>query len=454
MPKKYELGFVLGVICALLLLLAGGGWLLGQLAGEPAAEAEPPAPTDEPEGPSPGERFGSFAAGDVVVFGRFEQDGSADNGPEPLRWLVLEQNGDRLTLLSRQCLDARPFLSGGGEASWAESDLRAWLNGAFLNDAFDDRQKAAIVPTVLAESYVSDPIYLLSASEVRWYFSSEEAARTDATRYAVKRGVYRNESSGSCWWWLRSPGEDGQRAAVVYSYGEISKAGKEPGLKSGGVRPALTLDLSALGSPGDAPKPDAPVEPELAAPGDTVLFGRFEQDGDEDNGPEPIEWLVLASEDGELLLLSKNCLDARPFHGGGRVTWSGCELRAWLNGEFSEDCFSPKEKSMLLTTDRRPSKNPGFPVYAGAATADVFFLLSFDEAERLLPSAAARRAPATPYAAARGPVGGDGAVWWLCTPGRDRFRAGLIGADGALLDEGATATEPQGVRPAVWIRVD
>ena len=125
MPKKYELGFVLGVICALLLLLAGGGWLLGQLAGEPAAEAEPPAPTDEPEGPSPGERFGSFAAGDVVVFGRFEQDGSADNGPEPLRWLVLEQNGDRLTLLSRQCLDARPFLSGGGEASWAESDLRA-----------------------------------------------------------------------------------------------------------------------------------------------------------------------------------------------------------------------------------------------------------------------------------------------------------------------------------------
>ena len=29
-------------------------------------------------------------------------------------------------------------------------------------------------------------------------------------------------------------------------------------------------------------------------PGDSVLFGRYEQDGISENGPEPIEWVVIS----------------------------------------------------------------------------------------------------------------------------------------------------------------
>ena len=32
---------------------------------------------------------------------------------------------------------------------------------------------------------------------------------------------------------------------------------------------------------------------EGVAAGDTILFGTYEQDNDPDNGPEPIEWIVL-----------------------------------------------------------------------------------------------------------------------------------------------------------------
>ena len=40
------------------------------------------------------------AKGDVVSFGSFEQDGDASNGPESIRWIVLERFDDRLLLLS------------------------------------------------------------------------------------------------------------------------------------------------------------------------------------------------------------------------------------------------------------------------------------------------------------------------------------------------------------------
>ena len=39
--------------------------------------------------------------GGIVQFGRYEQDGNPDNGPEPLQWLVLEANEDTLLLITQ-----------------------------------------------------------------------------------------------------------------------------------------------------------------------------------------------------------------------------------------------------------------------------------------------------------------------------------------------------------------
>ena len=46
-----------------------------------------------------------------------------------------------------------------------------------------------------------------------------------------------------------------------------------------------------------------------ASKGDTVSFGSYEQDGNTQNGPEPIQWIVLDKIDGQLLLLSADVLD-------------------------------------------------------------------------------------------------------------------------------------------------
>ena len=48
--------------------------------------------------------------------------------------------------------------------------------------------------------------------------------------------------------------------------------------------------------------------------GDYVIFGTYEQDYNTENGPEPIEWLVLDKKEGKALVLSKYCLDLVAYH--------------------------------------------------------------------------------------------------------------------------------------------
>ena len=40
---------------------------------------------------------------------------------------------------------------------------------------------------------------------------------------------------------------------------------------------------------------------------ETVRFGRYDQDNDPENGPEPIEWIVLEEKDGKRLCLPGTC---------------------------------------------------------------------------------------------------------------------------------------------------
>lgn len=45
-----------------------------------------------------------------------------------------------------------------------------------------------------------------------------------------------------------------------------------------------------------------------------MTFGHYEQDNDTDNGPEPIEWIILTQFGNRALLLSRDCLDAQYFN--------------------------------------------------------------------------------------------------------------------------------------------
>ena len=63
-----------------------------------------------------------------IVFGSYEQDGNLSNGPEPIEWEILEDDGSRLFLVSRYVLDAQPYNVKDVNVDWENCTLRSWLN--------------------------------------------------------------------------------------------------------------------------------------------------------------------------------------------------------------------------------------------------------------------------------------------------------------------------------------
>lgn len=127
----------------------------------------------------------------------------------------------------------------------------------------------------------------------------------------------------------------------------------------------------------DASDPD---EGSYTRDGNYVIFGSYEQDGDPDNGPEPIEWDVIDENDGEMLLISHYILDSKPYNTEQTdVTWETCTLRSWLNNDFYNTAFSAGEQNMIITTTLSNNDNAYFGTAGGNDTEDKVFILSLDE---------------------------------------------------------------------------
>ena len=63
--------------------------------------------------------------------------------------------------------------------------------------------------------------------------------------------------------------------------------------------------------------------------GDIYVFGHFEQDGDEENGPEKLEWIVMDTGEDSMLLLSRYVLLPMRYNEEYvDVTWETSSLRA------------------------------------------------------------------------------------------------------------------------------
>lgn len=190
--------------------------------------------------------------------------------------------------------------------------------------------------------------------------------------------------------------------------------------------------------------------------GDIISFGTYEQDNDLSNGPEPIEWQVLAVEDGRALVISRFALDSKPYDENlfPEVTWEVCWLRGWLNGEFLASAFSADEQAQIalvtvVNPDNPKNGNPG-----GNPTEDQFFLLSFDEAEAYFADDEARMNEATEYAKANGGyVSENGASsWWLRSSGPNHLTAMHVITNGSIAYEGDMKNAAGHViRPAFWM---
>ncbi|MGM9606912.1 MAG: stalk domain-containing protein [Oscillospiraceae bacterium] len=162
-----------------------------------------------------------------------------------ISWYVLDVKDGKKLVMSEKVLEMRAYNDDDEPFTWETCDLRAYLNGEFLEKTFTAEERAKIVEVtnknnsnpryaISGGNDTTDKVFLLSLEEAELYlqgFGELLKAQTDAGE--------------SVWWHLRSPGEAVNVAASVSAGGLIDYHGVSDSVSIpvGGVRPVMWLDL-------------------------------------------------------------------------------------------------------------------------------------------------------------------------------------------------------------------
>lgn len=211
--------------------------------------------------------------GDVVTFGTYPQSATGTDRT-PIEWLVLENTGRELLVLSKYLLDCRRYHHEFAATTWRDCDLRQWLNDEFYHAAFTAAERKRIPTTLNTDNgprspNTKDKVFLLSEADVIRLTEKlgKDFLRTRGTEFAqVKKpdgcrlyvmdknvpADYLTEGHkkyGCSWWWLRNQGRlkaagnDPSRAVFIGTrtslrhYARVDRTGN-------GVRPAVTLSAN------------------------------------------------------------------------------------------------------------------------------------------------------------------------------------------------------------------
>lgn len=173
----------------------------------------------------------SYDVGQEVMMGEYEQDNNFSNGKEPLKWTVLDVQGDKALLIAHDLIDYIPYHERRTDITWEDCSLRKWMNKDFYETAFSTQEQSRILTTHLINhdnvtgtdggNDTDDKIFALSVDEANRYFASDAERVAYYTDYVESYHYVTEKARGREWWWLRSPGVSPQLAALVNVEGEI-----------------------------------------------------------------------------------------------------------------------------------------------------------------------------------------------------------------------------------------
>ena len=179
--------------------------------------------------------------------------------------------------------------------------------------------------------------------------------------------------------------------------------------------------------------PEYPIM--LSSPGDIVTLGEYEQDDVISNGKEPIEWIVLHNDNGDVYLLSKYILEVQQFNEEDKKE---CSLDDWLKTTFSKTAF----------------ENVSSDIITRVGILQNIDIDNYDMTEDQI------KAEYTPFALSQDPDNGyySGLMWWviedtlITTNGH--ISAPVVWENGSHGNYMCHVTERCGVRPAIWLFAD
>ena len=159
-------------------------------------------------------------------------------------------------MITKDEIDWKPYNNEWRDITWENCTLRQWLNNEFINQVFSKEEQNEIVLTNISNpnnamrgtnggNNTKDKIFLLSVDEAEKYFKDDKDRECKPTKYTEKQGAssYFQRHLGNCAWWLRSPGDYPDYAAIVHDKGNIYDFGHEVYNDIVAVRPALFINL-------------------------------------------------------------------------------------------------------------------------------------------------------------------------------------------------------------------
>lgn len=229
-------------------------------------------------GPEPHALLGTdkdVKVGDVVTIGEYCHGHNPEYSYQskfPVKWLVLENSGDKALLISLYNLDVYHYLDldkffdyedNNIPITWAVSDIRYWLNDNLLYSIFNDTELSCVLPTKVhtpdnpvygttGGEDTTDYLFLLSIEEAQKYFASDTERRTqivpdvEIEQYDLMAYTHSYNTTDYYDWWLRNPGKTVDFAACVGRFGDVNVEGEVLAAESVSVRPAMWIDLNKV----------------------------------------------------------------------------------------------------------------------------------------------------------------------------------------------------------------
>lgn len=180
-------------------------------------------------------------------------------------WRILDVKEDTALVITKDIVELRWYYNKFEEITWADCEIRNYLDHEFYNSFSEDEKKNILTVTnennhnpwfsTEGGNQTIDKIFLLGLDEVCAYFgdSREKLWNKSAQKWQIEdenncflQAKYENEFH---WWRLRSPGYYSRTSASVSKNGCVYVRGNGVYGKpkdSGGIRPALHLKISGL----------------------------------------------------------------------------------------------------------------------------------------------------------------------------------------------------------------
>ena len=308
----------------------------------------------------------SFESFDTVKFGNYK-------GYGPTEWVILEKRDNKALLLSKYIIKYYRYSADGSKCDYNSSSICDVANSHFVNETFkyDERQ--------IMDKVDGHKIFLLNEELIYKHFGEKGKIANGKLRTKYFNTKYLNtEYHGYSTdeiineYWIDETGNNNNLKKYINADGNIEEYGDLPD-RMLGFRPLICIDL-------DKECKRASIETQIKSiknyyecgtynknynylffdmhSCDTVLFGKYEQDNNFENGKEDIEWIIIDVKDGKVKLLSKYILDRIAFKTSKKdELYEDSYFRYWLNNIFYNIAFEKEEKEKILYEKYDERKN-------------------------------------------------------------------------------------------------